>query len=284
MSFTNDKARRYYRKINATQDIPGATADSKHNYIVTKRVTNPLKPEYRGLDGYPFDLSPPTTPAHDINRPPPQVREATDKNLAERNAKDDLAKTNLLARSGRAGGQEPARSVAKPSSEALKLNLDGRASASTAAAPAGGRPPRDPRDDEIARLRRELEMTRAQSMGGGRGSLGSGRRGRVEPRQVPEALAAAGWAQAGGQVIRAEWEWGEPHGSGFAGRKAARGRQPNTNGPEKARVCEAGRPERCVKPAVVLVELQLQVPISASLPSFSRKKKDTEHRACCCAG
>ena len=60
-SFTKDKGRRDYRKINATQDIPGATADSKHNYIVTKRVTNPLKPEYRGLDGYPFDLSPPTT-------------------------------------------------------------------------------------------------------------------------------------------------------------------------------------------------------------------------------
>ena len=209
-SFTKNKGRRHYRKINATTDIPGANADSKHNYIVTKRVTNPLKPEYRGLDGYPYDLSPPTTPAHDINRPPPQVREKTDKNLAMRNAQDDLAKTKLLERTGRANayesvGAEPS-TAGGPPSESLKLNLGNNSNLAEAKvngsgnSDIAGRPPRDPRDDEIQRLRRELELARAQSMGGGRGSLSSGRR---SSRGSSRGNSARGntLAQAGGQAI-----------------------------------------------------------------------------------
>ena len=143
-------------------------------------------------------MSPPTTPAHDINRPPPQVRATTDKNLAQRNAKDDLAKTNLLARSGRVGGES---GTAVP-----QLNLaggqasDGGSKGGSAAA-AQGRPPRDPRDNEIARLRQELEIARGQSMGGGRGSLGSGRRSRGSSRGN-SARRGNTMAQAGGQVIQ----------------------------------------------------------------------------------
>jgi hypothetical protein len=127
--------RRHYRKINATTDIPGATADSKHNYIVTKRVTNPLNPDYRGLDGYPYQLSPPTTPAHDINRPPLSVQQQTDQNLAARSQADDMARTAYLQRTN---------------PEALRLTIPKQKEQQ--------QPQQlmDPRDAEIQRLRAEL--------------------------------------------------------------------------------------------------------------------------------
>ena len=145
--------RKHYRKINATRDIPGAGADSKHNYIVTKRVTNPLDPEYRGLDGYPFHLSPPTTPAHDINRPPLSVQHTTDQNLAARGAADDLARTTHLQNTN---------------PEALRLTIPKQQSQP----PPPQQPQQDPRDAEIQRLRAELSRfsTRPPVVPGSRGN------------------------------------------------------------------------------------------------------------------
>ena len=79
-----DRGRKDFRVTNNTADIKGAGADSTHNYIFTKRVTNPLSPSYVGLDGYPYELSPPVTPAYDVNRPPPVVREAMETKRQER--------------------------------------------------------------------------------------------------------------------------------------------------------------------------------------------------------
>ena len=140
-SFDKTGGRKQFRNINATRDIPGANADSMHNYIVTKRVTNPLKPEYRGLDGYPYALSPPTTPAHDINRPPLNVRETTDRNLAQREASDDMARTSLLQRTN---------------PEALKLTIPRQEQQQLQPRQSSNLANRDPRDQEIQRLRSEL--------------------------------------------------------------------------------------------------------------------------------
>ena len=105
-----ERGRKEFRIINKTNDIKGATADSKHNYIFTKRVTNPLQPRYVGLDGYPYDQSPPCTPAYDINNPPEVVREKMEEKLAKRSEKDEMERTKLLADSaseGRLGSNGP---------------------------------------------------------------------------------------------------------------------------------------------------------------------------------
>jgi hypothetical protein len=47
-------ARREYRNIMTTADIPGAQADTVKSSLVTERVTNPLTPVYNSLDGDPM--------------------------------------------------------------------------------------------------------------------------------------------------------------------------------------------------------------------------------------
>ena len=61
--------RRHFRDINATHDILGAQADSSKPFIQTTRQTNPLNPHYVSLDGYDLQVSPPVTPAYDVNPP-----------------------------------------------------------------------------------------------------------------------------------------------------------------------------------------------------------------------
>ena len=87
------RGRKNYRMINETKDIRGAQADTTHNYILTKRVTNPLEPKYVGLDGYPYEQSPPVTPAYDVNRPPAVVREAMETKRKEREEADELSRS-----------------------------------------------------------------------------------------------------------------------------------------------------------------------------------------------
>ena len=82
-------------------------ADSKHNYIITKRVTNPLQPTYVGLDGYPYDQSPPCTPAYDINNPPRVVKEKMEEKLAKRSEADEMQRTKLLNASVNEGRLNP---------------------------------------------------------------------------------------------------------------------------------------------------------------------------------
>ena len=160
-----ERGRQEYRVINRTTDIPGAGADSKHNYIITKRVTNPLQPSYVGLDGYPFDQSPPCTPAYDINQPPPAVKERMEQELARREQEDEMKRTKLLSESTK-----------------LRESTDGRHKLQVA--PQGlGLPPRVPtnndadKDQEITRLRREIEQMKLTMSGGysSRGSRGSSR-------------------------------------------------------------------------------------------------------------
>ena len=129
--------RKDFRVINKTQDIRGAAADSKHSYIVTKRVVNPLNPRYQGLDGYPFDMSPPCTPAHDVNRPPPNVREKVDQNFAAREEADMKTRNEML--------QLPLEAL-QPAQKTQSSH-----------------PPRsgDPRDAEIAKLRAEVKRLRS---------------------------------------------------------------------------------------------------------------------------
>lgn len=144
-----ERGRRHFRTTNKTHDIKGAMADSKRNFIYTKRVTNPLKPEYQGLDGFPYDASPPCTPAHDINNPPPVVREKIEQKLAERNDADEEARATL-SRSVR--GVQNVGTVSTPT---VREQPQRRPTPVTGSS--------DPRDDEIARLRAEISQLRASS-------------------------------------------------------------------------------------------------------------------------
>jgi hypothetical protein len=177
--------RKQFRVINATRDIPGANADSKHNYIVTKRVTNPLQPSYRGLDGYPYDLSPPTTPAHDINRPPLSVQQTTDKNLAQRSASDDMARTSLLQRTN---------------PEALQLTIPKQQQQQQI------QQQMDPRDAEIQRLRSELSkfvqnkppLVPTGTNSGRRGGGSSGSKSALVQAGMNATKTGAAYAKANG--------------------------------------------------------------------------------------
>ena len=171
-----ERGRKEFRIINKTDDIKGAMADSKHNYIFTKRVTNPLQPRYVGLDGYPYDQSPPCTPAYDINNPPEVVREKMEEKLAKRSEKDEMERTKLLADSASEG----------------RLGSNGPVVPKLQVAPNGlGLPPKVPnntnrmdgdKDAEIQRLRQEIEsmkrtMTSMYQQNSGRNSRGGSSRG-----------------------------------------------------------------------------------------------------------
>ena len=164
-----EKGRQEFRIINRTNDIPGAMADSKHNYIITKRVTNPLQPSYVGLDGYPYDQSPPCTPAYDINNPPRVVKEKMEEKLAKRSEADDMQRTKLLNASVNEGRLNPNEQIIP------KLQV----------APNGlGLPPQVPRtnnnsedkDAEIQQLRQEIENMKMTMSGMYRSQQNSGRR------------------------------------------------------------------------------------------------------------
>ena len=144
-------------------------ADSKHNYIITKRVTNPLQPSYVGLDGYPYDQSPPCTPAYDINNPPRVVKEKMEEKLAKRSEADEMQRTKLLNASVNEGRLNPNEQIIP------KLQV----------APNGlGLPPQVPRtnnnsedkDAEIQQLRQEIENMKMTMSGMYRSQQNSGRR------------------------------------------------------------------------------------------------------------
>eukprot|EP00943_MAST-04B_sp_MAST-4B-sp1_P000806 g806.t1 len=163
-----ERGRKEFRVINRTDDIHGATADSKHNYIFTKRVTNPLQPSYVGLDGYPYDQSPPCTPAYDINNPPKVVKEKMEQQLAKRSEKDEMQRTKLLNDSVNEGRLDPRDQIVP------KLQV----------APKGlGLPPQVPKnnnsedkDAEIQRLRQEIEQMKMTMSGMYQQQQNSGRR------------------------------------------------------------------------------------------------------------
>jgi len=55
--------RRHFRNTNFVGDIAGAQSDTVKHSIKTNRVTNPLNPQYVGLDGDGIDSQAPVTEA-----------------------------------------------------------------------------------------------------------------------------------------------------------------------------------------------------------------------------